>query len=65
MEEHLIEIFYGGHFLSENNGGDIVYLGGAKHEMAVKVSPFVLSGLHNTIQELLGNKKVIKVHFRK
>ena len=65
MEQHSVDIFYGGSFLNEKNDGGLVYMEGCKHEMAIDVSTFVLSGLLSAIQVLLGNKKCGKVHFRK
>lgn len=56
MEQHIIDIFYGGSFLNEKNDGGMVYIEGCKHEMAIDVSTFVLSGLLSAIHVLLGNK---------
>ena len=65
MEEHTVDIFYGGSFLNEKYRCEVVYLGGLKHEMVLNISNFVLSGLERSIQELVGNRKIMKVHFRK
>ena len=65
MVEYTVDVFYGGHFLCENNGGKVSYLGGSQHQMRIHLSSFVLIGLQDAIQELLVNRKVVKVHFWK
>ena len=49
MEEHTVDIFYGGSFLNEKYRCEVVYLGGLKHEMVLNISNFVLSGLERSI----------------
>ena len=40
MEQHSVDIFYGGSFLNENNDGGLVYMKGCKHEITIDVSTF-------------------------